>query len=451
VRGADGFSLRDPLPVAAGGRRALARRLRTVRSLRGPGDRRPLQDPLPGARGRAECTAASKGGVVRRPPPGRAAGDPVPGTSRTDGVFTRRPGGRLLPGAPGRRVRSGQGAPAPGEGTDPLRGARFPPVLPVRLGAGRLLPDAGAVGGRSGGDGGAGARLPRAGDVPRHPATEAGTAGGAPRGLARPGRAEPAADRGARPHPPRDQGVLPGLLRSYDPADGHGGDVPGNGVGAGGRIHVRRLQPDERDHEGAHRRGDHLHSPDLHRGGVRDELRHEGVPMEHAGTHVGVRVPRPAAPDGGRRGRDAVLLPPEAVDLTRSASLRKKAFLRPICGIDRGEVTLFFMQCLTGEVGDEEEKAIVTAVVAVLVIGAGIAAWFRFREGKEVGVIRVSGNICGISWSSPAGDLSERGGAGHAVAPDRGASDHGPGHTFFHDATFPQNHGIERTARKRWR
>lgn len=40
----------------------------------------------------------------------------------------------------------------------------------------------------------------------------------------------------------------------------------------------------------------------------------------------------------------------------------------------------------------KRKKAIVTAVVVVLVIGAGIAAWLRFREGKEVGVIRVSGN-----------------------------------------------------------
>ena len=38
------------------------------------------------------------------------------------------------------------------------------------------------------------------------------------------------------------------------------------------------------------------------------------------------------------------------------------------------------------------KKAIVAALV-VLAIGAGIAAWFRFREAKEVGVIRVSGNI----------------------------------------------------------
>jgi len=38
------------------------------------------------------------------------------------------------------------------------------------------------------------------------------------------------------------------------------------------------------------------------------------------------------------------------------------------------------------------KKAIVAALV-VLAIGGGIAAWFRFREGKEVGVIRVSGNI----------------------------------------------------------
>ena len=41
----------------------------------------------------------------------------------------------------------------------------------------------------------------------------------------------------------------------------------------------------------------------------------------------------------------------------------------------------------------KRKKTIVTAVVVVLVIGAGIAAWFRFREGKEVGVLRVSGNI----------------------------------------------------------
>ena len=41
----------------------------------------------------------------------------------------------------------------------------------------------------------------------------------------------------------------------------------------------------------------------------------------------------------------------------------------------------------------KRKKAIVTAVVVVLVIGAGIAVRFRFREGKEVGVIRVSGNI----------------------------------------------------------
>jgi HlyD family secretion protein len=40
----------------------------------------------------------------------------------------------------------------------------------------------------------------------------------------------------------------------------------------------------------------------------------------------------------------------------------------------------------------KRKKAIV-AVVVVLAIGAGIAAWFRLREGKEVGVIRVSGNI----------------------------------------------------------
>lgn len=41
----------------------------------------------------------------------------------------------------------------------------------------------------------------------------------------------------------------------------------------------------------------------------------------------------------------------------------------------------------------KRKKTIVTAVVVVLVIGAGIAAWFRFRVDKEVGVIRVSGNI----------------------------------------------------------
>ena len=41
----------------------------------------------------------------------------------------------------------------------------------------------------------------------------------------------------------------------------------------------------------------------------------------------------------------------------------------------------------------KRKKTIVTAIVVVLVIGAGIAYWFHFREGKEVGVIRVSGNI----------------------------------------------------------
>jgi HlyD family secretion protein len=40
----------------------------------------------------------------------------------------------------------------------------------------------------------------------------------------------------------------------------------------------------------------------------------------------------------------------------------------------------------------KRKKAFV-AVAVILAIGAGIAAWFRFREGKEVGVIRVSGNI----------------------------------------------------------
>lgn len=41
----------------------------------------------------------------------------------------------------------------------------------------------------------------------------------------------------------------------------------------------------------------------------------------------------------------------------------------------------------------KRKKTIVAAVVVVLVIGAGIAVWLRFREAKEVGVIRVSGNI----------------------------------------------------------
>ena len=41
----------------------------------------------------------------------------------------------------------------------------------------------------------------------------------------------------------------------------------------------------------------------------------------------------------------------------------------------------------------KRKTAVVTAVVVVLVIGTGIAAWLRFREGQEVGVIRVSGNI----------------------------------------------------------
>ncbi len=40
----------------------------------------------------------------------------------------------------------------------------------------------------------------------------------------------------------------------------------------------------------------------------------------------------------------------------------------------------------------KRKKAIV-AVAVVLAIGAGIAVWFRFRDGKEAGVIRVSGNI----------------------------------------------------------
>jgi HlyD family secretion protein len=40
----------------------------------------------------------------------------------------------------------------------------------------------------------------------------------------------------------------------------------------------------------------------------------------------------------------------------------------------------------------KRKKAIV-AVAIILAIGAGIAAWFRFRESAEVGVIRVSGNI----------------------------------------------------------
>lgn len=41
----------------------------------------------------------------------------------------------------------------------------------------------------------------------------------------------------------------------------------------------------------------------------------------------------------------------------------------------------------------KRKKTIATAVIVVLMIGAGIAAWFRFRESKEVEVIRVSGNI----------------------------------------------------------
>lgn len=40
----------------------------------------------------------------------------------------------------------------------------------------------------------------------------------------------------------------------------------------------------------------------------------------------------------------------------------------------------------------KRKKAIV-AVAVILAIGAGIAAWLRFREDREVGLIRVSGNI----------------------------------------------------------
>ncbi|MHB1026005.1 MAG: efflux RND transporter periplasmic adaptor subunit [Desulfobacteria bacterium] len=66
----------------------------------------------------------------------------------------------------------------------------------------------------------------------------------------------------------------------------------------------------------------------------------------------------------------------------------------------------------------KRKKTIVTAIIVVLVIGAGIAAWFHFREGKEVGVIRVSGNIevtdVDVSFKIP-GRLLER-------AVDEGAS-----------------------------
>ena len=41
----------------------------------------------------------------------------------------------------------------------------------------------------------------------------------------------------------------------------------------------------------------------------------------------------------------------------------------------------------------KRKKTVVATGIVVLAIGAGIAAWFHFREGKEVGVIRVSGNI----------------------------------------------------------
>jgi HlyD family secretion protein len=51
------------------------------------------------------------------------------------------------------------------------------------------------------------------------------------------------------------------------------------------------------------------------------------------------------------------------------------------------------MDASPGRWAMKRKKTIVTAVVVVLVIGAGIAYWFHFREGKEVGVIRVSGNI----------------------------------------------------------
>jgi magnesium transporter len=43
----------------------------------------------------------------------------------------------------------------------------------------------------------------------------------------------------------------------------------------------------------------------------------ERVPVQHAGAGLGVRLPRAAASDGGRRGRDALLLPAEALDLIR--------------------------------------------------------------------------------------------------------------------------------------
>ena len=42
-------------------------------------------------------------------------------------------------------------------------------------------------------------------------------------------------------------------------------------------------------------------------------------------------------------------------------------------------------------------------------------------------------------------------GAGHAVAPDGGASGDGSSHPLFHDATFPQDHGIEWNPQERWR
>src|SRR5512141_2113024 len=50
------------------------------------------------------------------------------------------------------------------------------------------------------------------------------------------------------------------------------------------------------------------------------------------------------------------------------------------------------MESPARRLGMKRKKAIV-AVAVILAIGAGIAAWFRFRDDREVGVIRVSGNI----------------------------------------------------------
>ncbi len=67
----------------------------------------------------------------------------------------------------------------------------------------------------------------------------------------------------------------------------------------------------------------------------------------------------------------------------------------------------------------KRKKAIVAAAV-ILAMGAGIAAWFRVHEGKEVGVIRVSGNIevtdVDVSFKIPGRLLQRSVDEGMAVA-----------------------------------